>query len=117
MQTSCLSPLRIHKLTVGLHPHSSTHSKLLFRFLSVTLYGNQKRVNTFALQDEGSSIIIIDNALVRDLEMRGCENHLNVQGFGGRAAQESTFVVNLLISGAGMQKLHKLHNVYAVSNM
>ncbi len=60
---------------------------------------------------------MIDSALVRDLGMRGCEQHLNVQWFGGHAAQESTFVVDLLISGAGMQKQHKLRNVYAVSNL
>ncbi|XP_069967481.1 uncharacterized protein [Bactrocera oleae] len=96
---------------------SSTDSKLLFRILPVTLYGNQRRVDTYALLDEGSSITMIDSALVRDLGMRGCEQHLNVQWFGGHAAQESTFVVDLLISGAGMQKQHKLRNVYAVSNL
>ncbi|XP_049316979.1 uncharacterized protein LOC125779750 [Bactrocera dorsalis] len=96
---------------------SSTESKLLFRILPVTVYGNNRRVDTYALLDEGSSITMIDSALVRDLGMHGIEQSLNVQWFGGRAAQESTFVVDLFISGAGMQKQHKLRNVYAVSNL
>ncbi|XP_054091903.1 uncharacterized protein LOC105220591 [Zeugodacus cucurbitae] len=96
---------------------SSTDNKLLFRILPVTLYGNQRRVETYALLDEGSSITMIDSALVRDLGMRGSEQSLNVQWFGGHVAQESTFVVDLFISGAGMQKQHKLRNVYVVSNL
>ncbi|XP_049304973.1 uncharacterized protein LOC125776523 [Bactrocera dorsalis] len=96
---------------------SSTESKLLFRILPVTVYGNHRRVETYALLDEGSSITMIDSALVRELEMHGSEQSLNIQWFGGRAAQESTFVVDLFISGAGMQKQHKLRNVYAVSNL
>lgn len=60
---------------------------------------------------------MIDSALVRELGMRRCEQHLNVQWFGGCADQESTIVVKLLISAAGMQKQHKLRNVYSASSI
>ncbi|XP_017483567.1 PREDICTED: uncharacterized protein LOC108372407 [Rhagoletis zephyria] len=92
-------------------------SKLLFRILPVVLYGNQKRVETYALFDEGSSITMLDNALIEELGLRGRTERLNLQWFGGRATQEPAVVVDLLVSGANMQKRHKLRRVYGVSNL
>ncbi|XP_053960415.1 uncharacterized protein LOC128864687 [Anastrepha ludens] len=96
---------------------TDNNSKLLFRILPVVLYGNQKPVETYALLDEGSSITMIDSTLIEELGLRGQTERLNLQWFGGRAAQESAMVVDLLVSGAGMQKRHKLRRVYGVSNL
>ncbi|XP_023158646.1 uncharacterized protein LOC111591636, partial [Ceratitis capitata] len=93
------------------------NKKLLFRILPVVLYANHKRVETYALLDEGSSITMVDNALLQDLDLRGREQSLRLQWFGGRAAQEPAVVVDMFISGANMQKRHKLRNVYGVSNL
>lgn len=60
---------------------------------------------------------MIDSALVRKLGMHGCEQVLNVRWFLEPAAEESTFVVNLFISVAGMQKQYKLPNVYFVLSL
>ncbi|XP_017461425.1 PREDICTED: uncharacterized protein LOC108354765, partial [Rhagoletis zephyria] len=92
-------------------------NKLLFRILPVTLYGKDKSVNTYALLDEGSSVTLIDSALVQELGLRGHQRKLHVQWFGGRAAEKLSQVVNLFISGTGMEKRHHLRNVHSVSNL
>ncbi|XP_017476475.1 PREDICTED: uncharacterized protein LOC108366556 [Rhagoletis zephyria] len=77
-------------------------NKILFRILPVVLYANQKCVETYAPFELG---------------LHGRNQRLNLQWFGGRAGQEPAVAVDLLISGAGMQKKHKLRNVYGVSNL
>lgn len=96
---------------------NNSKSKLLFRILPVTLYGEGKSIDTYALLDEGSSVTLIDNTLVQALGLRGYQRELHVQWFGGRAAQEPSLIVNLSISGTGMRKKHHLRNVHSVSNL
>ncbi|XP_067625507.1 uncharacterized protein [Eurosta solidaginis] len=96
---------------------SSADSKLLYRILPVTLYGNQRRIDTYALLDEGSSITMIDSDIVRELGIQGRKQSLNIQWFGGRTVEELTMVVDLLISGAGMEHKHNFRSVFAVSNL
>ncbi|XP_044572125.1 uncharacterized protein LOC123257373 [Drosophila ananassae] len=91
--------------------------RLLFRVLPVTLYGDGKQVDTYALLDEGSSVTMVDNELVAELSVQGVRRQLNVQWFGGRATREPTNVVRLEISGAGKSSRHVLRNVYAISNL
>lgn len=92
-------------------------TKLLFRVLPVTLHGSLKRVDTFALLDEGSSITMLDSSLVEELGLKGAERKLKLQWFGGRAAQEPATVVNVHISGAETNTKFLLRNVYGVSNL
>ncbi|XP_022224139.2 uncharacterized protein LOC111075280 [Drosophila obscura] len=91
--------------------------RLLFRILPVTLYGAGRRVDTYALLDEGSSITMIDNELRKELSVQGERRHLNIQWFGGRSTREPSNVVSLQISGAGKPIRHALRNVYSVSNL
>ncbi|XP_036347423.1 uncharacterized protein LOC118756788 [Rhagoletis pomonella] len=84
-------------------------SKLLFRILPVVLYGNQKRVETYALFDEGSSITMLDNALIEELGLRGRTERLNLQWFGGRATQEPAVVVDLLSLSKADLRCHEKH--------
>ncbi|XP_039227211.1 uncharacterized protein LOC120320742 [Drosophila yakuba] len=87
--------------------------RLLFRILPVTLYGAGRKVDTYALLDEGSSVTMIDDVLRRDLGVQGEHRQLNIQWFGGRAAREPTNVVSLQISGVGKTTRH----VYAVLSL
>ncbi|XP_039488815.1 uncharacterized protein LOC120450089 [Drosophila santomea] len=87
------------------------------RLLPVTLYGAGRRVDTYALLDEGSSVTMIDDELRRDLGVQGERRQLNIQWFGGREAREPTNVVSLQISGVGKTTRHALKNVYAVSSL
>ncbi|XP_070134411.1 uncharacterized protein [Drosophila bipectinata] len=83
----------------------------------LTLYGENKQIDTYALLDEGSSVTLIDDELIRSLNLKGESRQLNVQWFGGKSAKEHTKVVNLQISGAGKPKHHGLKNVYGVANL
>ncbi|XP_033254747.1 uncharacterized protein LOC117194202 [Drosophila miranda] len=84
--------------------------RLLFRILPVRLYGANRRVDTYALLDEGSSVTMID-------DVQGEHRHLNIQWFEGRSSRELTSLVSLQISGAGKPIRHALRNVYSVSNL
>ncbi|XP_032289057.1 uncharacterized protein [Drosophila virilis] len=95
----------------------SDGERLLFRILPVTLHGANKRIDTYALLDEGSSVTMIDDELLRDLDIKGERRQLNIQWFGGRATREPTTVVSMEVSGADKRKRHVLRNVYAVSNL
>ncbi|XP_044317429.1 uncharacterized protein LOC123038042 [Drosophila rhopaloa] len=90
---------------------------LLFRILPVTLYGECKQVDTYALFDEGSSVTMIDDELIRSLDLKGENRQLNIQWFGGKSSSERTKMVSLQISGAGKPKRHGLRNVFAVPNL
>ncbi|XP_067628641.1 uncharacterized protein [Eurosta solidaginis] len=89
---------------------------LLFRVLPVTLYGPRKKVDTFAMLDEGSSITMMDRSLLDKLGIRG-EHNLNMQWFGGRSTQETATVVDMEISGRGLRKRHRLRRVYVLPNL
>ncbi|XP_043661619.1 uncharacterized protein LOC122625598 [Drosophila teissieri] len=91
--------------------------RLLFRILPVTLYGAGRKVDTYALLDEGSSVTMIDDELRKDLGVQGERRQLNIQWFGGKATREPTNVVSLKISGVGKPTRHVLKNVYAVSSL
>ncbi|XP_036347651.1 uncharacterized protein LOC118757028 [Rhagoletis pomonella] len=92
-------------------------NKLLFRIFPVVLYGKLRYVETYALLDEGSSITMVDKAILHELGLHGKEHRLNLQWFGGRAAKEPAVVVDMCVTGADLQKRHKLRNVYGVSNL
>ncbi|XP_036346710.1 uncharacterized protein LOC118756026 [Rhagoletis pomonella] len=96
---------------------NSPERKLLYRILPVTLYGKQRRVDTYALLDEGSSITMLDSSLAKELDLQGRPHSLHVQWFGGHAVQEPATLVDLHISGAGMKKRHSLQRVHAVRNL
>ncbi|XP_070132565.1 uncharacterized protein [Drosophila bipectinata] len=85
--------------------------------LPLTLYGENTKVDTYALLDEGSSVTLIDDELIRSLNLKGESRQLNVQWFGGKSAKEHTKVVSLQISAAGKPKRHGLKNVYGVANL
>ncbi|XP_070067097.1 uncharacterized protein [Drosophila virilis] len=95
----------------------SDGERLLFRILPVTLHGANKRIDTYALLDEGSSVTMIDDELLRDLDIKGERRQLNIQWFGGRATREPTTVVSMEVSGADKRKRHVLRNMYAVSSL
>ncbi|XP_070066031.1 uncharacterized protein [Drosophila virilis] len=90
----------------------SDGERLLFRILPVTMHGANKRIDTYALLDEGSSVTMIDDELLRDLDIKG-----ELSWFGGRSTKEPTTVVSMEVSGADSRKRHVLRNVYAASNL
>ncbi|XP_070067060.1 uncharacterized protein [Drosophila virilis] len=65
----------------------SDGERLLFRILLVTLHGANKRIDTYALLDEGSSVTMIDDELLRDLDIKGERRQLNIQCLHQRDVQ------------------------------
>ena len=97
-------------------PACTQSSQLLFRILPVTIYGPNRKIATFALLDEGSSITMIDNELLQELGLTGKQSQLDIQWFGGITSIEMSTVVNVCISGDNNKK-YLLKDVYGVTNL
>ncbi|XP_073845830.1 uncharacterized protein isoform X1 [Musca autumnalis] len=96
---------------------SEVNKKLLFRVLPVTLYGNNCRMDVYALFDDGSSITMMDKDIAEKIGVRGKSCSLNIQWFGGRSAREPVTSFNVKVSGVNKKSCHLMKNVYAVSNL
>ncbi|XP_073824972.1 uncharacterized protein isoform X1 [Musca autumnalis] len=96
---------------------SEVNKKLLFRVLPVTLYGNNCRMDVYALFDDGSSITMMDKDIAEKIGIRGKSCSLNIQWFGGRSAKEPVTSFNVKVSGVNKKSCHLMKNVYAVSNL
>ncbi|XP_055633239.1 uncharacterized protein LOC129773625 [Toxorhynchites rutilus septentrionalis] len=55
----------------GNHTHSLSEQQLLFRILPVTIHGPRKAVTVYAFLDDGSSITLVEESLMKDLELTG----------------------------------------------
>lgn len=96
---------------------SANNKKLLFRVLPVTLYGEKRSMDIYALFDDGSSITMLDKEIADYVGIKGKTNNLNIQWFGGQSAKEPSMTFNIKISGVDKKKIHLLKHVYAVSNL
>lgn len=96
---------------------SKVNKKLIFRVLPVTLFGNNCRMDVYALFDDGSSISMMDKDIAERIGVRGKSCSLNIQWFGGRSAREPVTSFNVKVSGVNKRSCHLMKNVYAVSNL
>ncbi|XP_062707485.1 uncharacterized protein LOC134288006 [Aedes albopictus] len=53
------------------HTHRQGQQSLLFRILPVTLHGPKGSVDTFAFLDDGSSLTLVEDSLVKELGVEG----------------------------------------------
>lgn len=57
--------------------------RILFKIVPVKMYGKTKTISTYALLDDGSEVSIIDEQLVKDLELQSdVEQPLNLKCYG-----------------------------------
>jgi len=76
---------------------------LLFRILPVTLFGaGNKRLDSYALFDERSSVSMIDDELRRALNLKGERRQLNINWFGRKSAREPTTIVSIQICASSI---------------
>lgn len=54
--------------------------KVYFRVIPIILHGRKKKVSTFALYDEGSSMTIMEASLMNDLELDSRDTKFSMQG-------------------------------------
>ncbi|XP_075170474.1 uncharacterized protein LOC142242837 [Haematobia irritans] len=61
-----------NKRNYNVHTHSAVNKQVLFKIIPITVFGSQNQfVNTFAFIDEGSSISLIDEDIVKKLNLMG----------------------------------------------
>ena len=73
--------------------------RVLLKVCPVTLKGPGGQLSTFALMDEGSTISLIDEDLVRRLRVSGPASTLRIQGVTSQENEESSQTVKLQICG------------------
>lgn len=64
---------RVEGPGVGINAHHATEQSTLFRILPVTLHRNGKSVDTFAFLDDGSSMTLVEQAIVKQLDINDGE--------------------------------------------
>lgn len=80
-------------------------NQILYKILPITLYGNNKRVDTFAMLDDGSSLTLMEDDLVDELNLTGKVESLCLRWTGDIKRVESTSRrVSLQISGFDNKK-------------
>jgi hypothetical protein len=93
-------------------------SKVLFKVVPVTLFGNHgTTVKTHALLDGGSSITLMEEKLFHELHLEGTRRSLTLQWTGEMKKTEDSYLTSIALSGDKNRKLHKLTGVNTVKNL
>lgn len=93
-------------------------SKVLFKIVPVTLFGNDSiTIRTHALLDDGSGITLMEEKLFHDLHLEGERRSLTLQWTGEMTRTEDSYVTSLALSGMKNRKVHKLLQVSTVKNL
>lgn len=105
----------------GNHTHRSQNNPknpLLFRVVPVTLSGPQKTIKTYAFLDDGSHLTLIEEALTKELGVKGKTVPLCLSWTADVSRIESdSMQLQLSITGADNERLLKLDDVRTVKNL
>lgn len=86
--------------------HCDPVSEVRFKIAPITVYGKTKNIKTYAFIDEGSSISLIDEQLIEDLELSGTVNPLCLKWTGGvERCGNNPQRVTIHISGENNKKI------------
>ncbi|XP_061389849.1 uncharacterized protein LOC133325038 [Musca vetustissima] len=92
--------------------------KVLFKYIPVTLFGNDNSLNTYALIDEGASCSLIESELVDQLGVDGPSEELCLQWTGEITQKEETSkTVSLYISDRKQTSKFLLKNIRTVTRL
>ncbi|XP_055590388.1 uncharacterized protein LOC129742511 [Uranotaenia lowii] len=88
------------------HSHRSSTSSHLFRILPITVYGSgNRKLDTYAFLDEGSSLTLMEEALAHELGIQGDPQVLCLKWTGNVTRTErSSQKIELKISGINLAK-------------
>lgn len=85
--------------------HCEINSRILFKIVTIKLFGVQKFVDTFALIDEGSSVSLMDESLMIDLDIQGVPKPLCLRWTGGvERTEDCSKKLVVEISGLNMRR-------------
>ncbi|XP_055645430.1 uncharacterized protein LOC129781951 [Toxorhynchites rutilus septentrionalis] len=73
-----------------LHTHLDGKLPVIFRIVPITLLGERKSITTFAYLDEGSSMTLVEESIVRELGVRGAYQPLTLQWTGNIVRREAS---------------------------
>ncbi|XP_054087075.1 uncharacterized protein LOC128921986 [Zeugodacus cucurbitae] len=104
--------------SANINAHISTGSCTLFRILPVVLHSGHCRVSTYAFIDDGSSLTLIDDELLKRLKVRGTPQPLCLRWTGDTHRYENESVVaDLSISAPNGHKKFALKGVRSVKKL
>ncbi|XP_055584776.1 uncharacterized protein LOC129737641 [Uranotaenia lowii] len=100
------TPITVQPASSGeILSHRSSERGSLFRIIPITVYGNGKSIDTVAFIDEGSSLTLIEESLVNELNIKGTPQALCLQWTGNMSRiEKDSEIVDLVISGINQQK-------------
>uniref|UniRef100_A0A182YSK5 Zinc finger PHD-type domain-containing protein n=1 Tax=Anopheles stephensi TaxID=30069 RepID=A0A182YSK5_ANOST len=90
----------VERLPAVLRLNWDAHRDVLLRYVPVTLHAKGRQVNVIALLDEGSSVSLMEHALIKELGISGIPKPLCLSWTGGQHRDEAQSVeVSVNISG------------------
>ncbi|XP_037820376.1 uncharacterized protein LOC119609605 [Lucilia sericata] len=109
----------LHKNTLGIcNIVRKPENAVLFRIVPVILYGNGTQIKTYAFFDDGSSLTLMEDSLLRDLNLKGTPSPLCLKWTGDtHRYEEDSEVLNLKIAGDPYKKALDLNNVHTVKSL
>lgn len=100
------------------HAHVSTNLSILFRIVPVTVHSEQKTITTLAYLDEGSSMTLVEDSLLRELNTKGIPQPITLQWTGNVVRREqASELVSLKITGSEGTKCFDLRNAHSVKSL
>ncbi|XP_055597343.1 uncharacterized protein LOC129747259 [Uranotaenia lowii] len=99
------------------HSHRSSSHSLLFKIVPVTLYGNDAVVNTYAFLDDGSSLTMVEESLLEQLNIEGVKQPLCLTWTGNVSRVEKNSEVVQLSISSGQGKPMQLRNARSVRHL
>ncbi|XP_055600813.1 uncharacterized protein LOC129749764 [Uranotaenia lowii] len=98
--------------------NQSGRNGVLFRIIPVILQSATKTLHTYAFIDDGSEITLMEDEIVKELDLEGPVQSLCLKWTSGTTRTEKSRKVNLTISGAGGQmKKYSISNVRTVKSL
>lgn len=111
-------PSSFHMNSAAASCHSIEDTDVLFKIVPVRLYGPSKSVDTFAMFDEGSSVTLVDESIIKTLEIKGKEEQLTLQWFGNHTSSEPSQLVEMEVSAVDCDTpKYKLNEVRTVKHI
>ncbi|XP_062713936.1 uncharacterized protein LOC134290758 [Aedes albopictus] len=98
--------------------HHGIKSFSLFRYLPITLYGKETKVDTFVFLDDGSSATLLEEGIASQLGIEGEPDSLWLSWTGKIGRHEkSSRRISVQISGAEKEEKHLLNDVRTVREL
>lgn len=98
--------------------HEQNKNSVLFRVVPIQLCNGKRRVNTYAFLDEGSSLSLIEDKLVRDLAIGGVTEPLEMKWTSNIVRKEKNSKrLDVQISGCNQDNWHWLKSVHTIDEL